>query len=90
MKLVPPDIVLLGGAVDLSSDVRYDFCMCNPPFFKNEEDKKGAQSRTIRRPIPTTQNTGNESETITPGGEVEFVNHIIEDSLKLKEKIRSG
>ena len=87
VKLVPLDTIL-DGAVDTSSEVCYDFCMCNPPFFKDKEDKKGTQSRTTHRPIPTTQNTGNESETITQGGEVEFVKRIIADSLKLKEKIR--
>lgn len=66
----------------------YDFCMCNPPFFTDEKDKRSEHSRTDHRPIPTTQNTGNESETITSGGEVEFVKRIISDSLVLKEKIR--
>ena len=67
---------------------QYDFCMCNPPFFMDEKDKRSEHSRTDQRPIPSTQNTGNESETITSGGEVEFVKRIVSDSLVLKEKIR--
>lgn len=69
--------------------VFYDFCMCNPPFFKDKEEKSGlTTSRSGHRPIPQTQNTGNESETITEGGELKFVERIICDSLKLKKQIK--
>ena len=69
--------------------VCYDFCMCNPPFFKDKDEKVGLNSsRSGHRPIPQTHNTGNEAETITEGGELKFVERIISDSLKLKTKIR--
>ena len=73
----------------VEKDISYDFCMCNPPFFKDREEMLGlSTSRTGHRPIPHTQNTGNETETITEGGEIEFVKRIISDSLKLGTRIR--
>ncbi len=69
--------------------VCYDFCMCNPPFFKDKEERTGLSvTRSGHRPVPQTQNTGNETETITEGGELKFVERIIIDSLKLRMKIR--
>lgn len=86
--LVSPDDPILRGVVK-DDGKTYTFCMCNPPFFKDQEDKTGfTSSRSARRPVPVTQNTGNETETITEGGEAAFVGRIVEDSLKLKERIR--
>ena len=82
--------VLLNGLIDTGQyiDTQFDFCMCNPPFYDEGEDRVGGDSRTGHRPIPHTLNTGNQSETRTPGGEVEFVKRIIEDSLILGNKIK--
>lgn len=82
---VTPDIILAGVVDDC---IQYSFCMCNPPFYHDKEDQLGGASRTGHRPIPHTQNTGNEAETITKGGEVEFVRRIIVDSLSLGTNIR--
>ena len=86
--IVSPNDDLLMGVV--RQDTAYDFCMCNPPFFKDKEDKRGSIGASLgHRPVPMTRNTGNESETITEGGEVEFVKRIISDSFRLKTKVRS-
>ena len=66
---------------------QFDFCMCNPPFFTSVKTANGT-SRTDRRPQPNAVCTGSMSEMVTTGGEVEFVNGIITDSLVLKEQFR--
>lgn len=87
VSLVPSEVVLL-GAVDESPLLQYSFCMSNPPFFSNMEEKRALRSRTGRRPVPHTLSTGDEYETIVAGGEVEFVKRMIADSAQLGNKIR--
>lgn len=79
------DTLLLGAVED---GQQYHFCMCNPPFFKDGEERYGGMARSGSRPVPSTISTGDRSETITEGGEVEFVQRIIKDSLKLRTAIR--
>lgn len=62
--------------------------MCNPPFFSDETETTGNRSRSGSRPPPSSVCTGTVIETVTAGGEVEFVGGIIEDSLELKTKIK--
>lgn len=88
VKLVSSDVIICGALDEEPTEFCYDFCMCNPPFYKDNEDKHGTHSRTAHRPIPNTSNTGNQSETITEGGEVEFVKRIIADSMKLRNTFR--
>ena len=66
----------------------FDFCMCNPPFFISEFEASHGSARSEKRPQPTGVCTGAQTETVTGGGEVEFVKEIIKDSLILKEQIR--
>ena len=66
----------------------YDFCMCNPPFFASEAEATFGEARSEKRPQPSSICTGQPSETVACGGEVDFVKGIIDDSLKLKEQIR--
>jgi methyltransferase len=82
--------LLLEGVVNTHPchDTVYDFCMCNPPFYSDENDFRGEWSRTGHRPVPHTRNTGNEVDTVTEGGEIEFIKRIVEDSLRLKTKIK--
>lgn len=67
---------------------QFDFCMCNPPFFSDREEAIGDNSRTGRRPLPFSICTATDGESITEGGEVEFVKKMLEESLELKNKIR--
>ncbi|KAI0223053.1 RNA N6-adenosine-methyltransferase mettl16 [Lamellibrachia satsuma] len=77
----------LCGAV--SNGDRYDFCMCNPPFFGSNLEAWGMlTSRSDDRPEPKSVSTASPQESIVTGGEVEFVKQIILDSLELKNKIR--
>eukprot|EP01080_Neovahlkampfia_damariscottae_P009629 gene9629-1833_t len=63
----------------IPNDEKFDFCMCNPPFFSDEIE-------SIRN-NPKTICTGNKNELMTEGGELNFISKIIEDSLVLKNQI---
>uniref|UniRef100_A0A3B1J4G4 U6 small nuclear RNA (adenine-(43)-N(6))-methyltransferase n=1 Tax=Astyanax mexicanus TaxID=7994 RepID=A0A3B1J4G4_ASTMX len=82
-----PQKTLLMDALKEESIV-YDFCMCNPPFFANQLEAKGVNSRNSRRPPPSSINTGGVTEIMAEGGELEFVKRIIHDSLQLKKRLR--
>ncbi|KAF3796410.1 Ribosomal RNA large subunit methyltransferase F [Nymphaea thermarum] len=58
---------------------KFDFCMCNPPFFESMEEA-GAN--------PRTSCGGTSEEMVCPGGELAFISRIIEDSIKLKDSFR--
>ena len=88
VKLVKPGCYLKKALEDEDLDGITSFCMCNPPFFSNEDEAILGDARTGKRPLPMSVNTGTAIETITSGGEVEFVKGIIEDSLTLRDQIR--
>lgn len=63
--------------------------MCNPPFFNSsnlEEDKKRYRKGQHQKIKNCT--SGKMDEILSNGGETEFVKRIIQDSLKLRDKIR--
>ena len=70
----PP--VLLGVVRD---GEKFDFCMCNPPFFETMEEA-GLN--------PKTSCGGTPKEMVCPGGEKAFISRIIEDSVALKQTFR--
>ncbi|XP_067102418.1 RNA N6-adenosine-methyltransferase mettl16 [Osmerus mordax] len=83
-----PQKTLLMDALKEETAIVYDFCMCNPPFFANQLEAKGENSRNSRRPPPSSINTGGVTEIMAEGGELEFVKRIIHDSLQLKTRLR--
>lgn len=83
-----PKKTLLMDALKEETEIVYDFCMCNPPFFANQMEAKGVNSRNSRRPPPSSVNTGGVTEIMAEGGELEFVKRIIHDSLQLKKRLR--
>lgn len=83
-----PQKTLLMDALKEETEIVYDFCMCNPPFFANQMEAKGVNSRNSRRPPPSSVNTGGVTEIMAEGGELEFVKRIIQDSLQLKKRLR--
>uniref|UniRef100_A0A2D4NEX4 U6 small nuclear RNA (adenine-(43)-N(6))-methyltransferase n=2 Tax=Micrurus spixii TaxID=129469 RepID=A0A2D4NEX4_9SAUR len=83
-----PQKTLLLDALEEECDVIYDFCMCNPPFFANQLEAKGVNSRNPTRAPPSSVNTGGITEIMAEGGELEFVKRIIHDSLQLKKRLR--
>lgn len=62
----------------VGEEERFDFCMCNPPFFSSMEEA-GLNPRTACG--------GTAAEMVCPGGEAAFVARIIEDSVHLKHVI---
>lgn len=58
---------------------RFDFCMCNPPFFETINEA-GLN--------PKTACGGTPNEMVCPGGEQAFITRIIEDSVQLKQSFR--
>lgn len=58
---------------------KFDFCMCNPPFFESMEEA-GLN--------PKTSCGGTTDEMVCPGGERAFISRIIEDSVILKNSFR--
>lgn len=64
------------------TDQAYDFCMCNPPFYSNEEKPFNKQA------APHTTATASSVESVTRGGEYQFVNQLVQDSLVLRNRVR--
>ena len=87
MKQVAHDSFLQVPLQD-EENKEFDFCMCNPPFFISDFEASHGTARSDKRSQPSGVCTGTETETVTGGGEVEFVKGIIKDSLTMKEQIR--
>lgn len=58
---------------------KFDFCMCNPPFFETMEEA-GLN--------PNTSCGGTPAEMVCAGGEQAFISRMIQDSVELKQSIR--
>lgn len=67
-------------------DTTIDFVMTNPPFYESEADMV-ASAKSKSRP-PFTACTGSLTEMVTPGGEVAFVQRILDESLQARDKVR--
>ncbi|CAG0880877.1 unnamed protein product [Darwinula stevensoni] len=80
-----------------SSDVVYDFTMCNPPFYgkmheeegQGKEGKGGMKEKIHLKPRPPPHNasTGSNEEKLTDGGEEEFVRRMIDESSRLRDQV---
>ncbi|KNC33385.1 hypothetical protein FF38_09904 [Lucilia cuprina] len=66
----------------------YDFCLCNPPFFDSQNENNHKSRKSNKRPPPHNCPTGYKEELSCQGGEVKFVEQIIEESLLFKHQIR--
>ncbi|KAE8354119.1 DUF890 domain protein [Aspergillus coremiiformis] len=62
-----------------------DFTMCNPPFYTSR--KELVSSAEAKKRPPFSACTGAEVEMVTQGGEVAFVSRMIEESLRLRERV---
>ncbi|GFG03467.1 putative methyltransferase-like protein C27D7.08c [Aspergillus lentulus] len=76
------DLIPLDTKLDVQ---RLDFTMCNPPFYASREEMV-ASAETKERP-PFSACTGAEVEMVTEGGEIAFVYRMIEESLRLRERV---
>ncbi|KAJ0145664.1 hypothetical protein ACKLNR_005569 [Fusarium oxysporum f. sp. zingiberi] len=62
------------------------FTMSNPPFYKSEEELLESAKQKSRPPF--TACTGAKVEMVTDGGEVEFVDRMLKESLALQERVQ--
>lgn len=68
---------------------QFDFCMCNPPFFADHMEAQAITStRSEDRAEPSSINTASVGESITEGGETEFIRKIIVESMQLQGRIK--
>ncbi len=70
----------------VSENDHYDAAICNPPFFKDEEDALKAGNRkwrnlNMKHKLNQRNFSGTNSELHYPGGELGFINNIISESL---------
>uniref|UniRef100_A0A1Q3F2P4 U6 small nuclear RNA (adenine-(43)-N(6))-methyltransferase n=1 Tax=Culex tarsalis TaxID=7177 RepID=A0A1Q3F2P4_CULTA len=75
---------VIKGFLEGSPEESFDFCMCNPPFYEQDHE---SENRTGHRPEPSGASTGCVDELRTEGGELRFVEKIIDESVELKERI---
>ena len=69
---------------------RYDFLMCNPPFYCDSSESQGlTNTRKSDRPSANSINTAAPVESIyDQGGEVEFVKRMINESQTYATNVR--
>lgn len=79
---------LFENAPGISIDGPYNFCLCNPPFYDSQLSTPCNTRNPGKRPPPHNCPTGFKEELSCLGGEVTFVEKIIEESVKYKSKIR--
>lgn len=86
------------GIVPNENEQRFDFTMCNPPFFpddtdtesddiNDETDSEVVKQRIDKNKPPNNAKTGINCELTTAGGEVEFVKKIIQKSRQLRKTV---
>lgn len=69
-----------------STDVTLDFTMCNPPFYSSPEDLNASYEDKAQPPSAVC--TGAEVEMVCEGGDAGFVLRMVEESLRLKERVQ--
>lgn len=83
MKKIDPS-ALFEGLIDRTGI--YDFLMCNPPFYIDQND---CQTRKPDRPSANSVNTAADVESIyEKGGEVGFVKRMIDESRNYALNVR--
>ncbi|CAI5444687.1 unnamed protein product [Caenorhabditis angaria] len=93
--------ILMDMINKLGNDQNFTFCMCNPPFFETKEteerftyepslDGEKYSNRVIfeERSQPHSITFASSAELQVEGGEINFVNRIIDDSIILRDRIK--
>lgn len=74
--------------MNVVGDGKFDFCMCNPPFFSSPKELHPFfKARTRNRPHPKNAFCATENEVVSKGGEVEFIAKLIHESKMLGNKV---
>ncbi|GFO41238.1 methyltransferase-like protein [Plakobranchus ocellatus] len=91
VKKVSGESILTSSLESFSGTEKFDFSMCNPPFFADHMEAQGlSTTRTDDRPEAGSVSTASPQECIVAGGEIAFVRQMIEESTVLRGKIRQG
>ena len=82
-------------------DSDFSFCMCNPPFFeKSEQNDRFCEEPSVSqdtytnnlssevRSAPHSETIASSAELYVDGGEIAFVNRIIDDSVCLRDRVK--
>ncbi len=80
------NLFMLAERITSTLNGRYDFCMCNPPFYEDEQDIRDSLEGKAYGPSAVCQGTTNEMMTV--GGEVLFVRKMIDESIRRQTRIR--
>ncbi|KAI8739325.1 methyltransferase protein 16 [Biomphalaria glabrata] len=86
---VTSEDILVAPLQSFTQTNKFDFCMCNPPFFADHLEAQAiTNTRSAQRPEAGSVSTASPQECIAQGGEVGFIRHMIEESTVLRDKIR--
>ncbi|XP_055855368.1 U6 small nuclear RNA (adenine-(43)-N(6))-methyltransferase [Episyrphus balteatus] len=80
--------VILTDFLEANPEKTFDFCLCNPPFFDSNERNAKPDRNPEKRKEPKNCQTGNADELYCEGGEVAFVERIVNESKKFPERIK--
>ncbi|PIA15946.1 S-adenosyl-L-methionine dependent methyltransferase, partial [Coemansia reversa NRRL 1564] len=62
------------------------FCMCNPPFYKDQQERQ--RLAKIKDCPPTLNTIGKDNELYTTGGEEVFLSGLVDESVRMGKRIR--
>ncbi|KXT08978.1 hypothetical protein AC579_4025 [Pseudocercospora musae] len=65
-----------------------DFVMTNPPFYSSEQDFLNSYKKLSGGKAASAVCVGSQNEMICPDGDVGFVTRLLEESLKLRERVQ--
>lgn len=65
-----------------------DFTMCNPPFFSSAAEMRSSLTGESKSRPPSAVCTGAEVEMVTEGGDLGFALRMLQESLKLRDKVQ--
>lgn len=89
VKQVSTEDILIAPLESFTINSKFDFCMCNPPFFADHVEAQAlTTTRSVDRPEAGSVSTASPQESIVHGGEVGFIRQMIEESAVLRDKIR--
>lgn len=86
IKLVQrsPEDVLIPVDAD-ADDLLFHATMCNPPFFSDAAEMDA--NLRLKSSPPNAVCSGSRGEMVTTGGEVAFVTRMIDESMRLRERV---
>ncbi|KAJ2859426.1 hypothetical protein GGH94_006113, partial [Coemansia aciculifera] len=65
---------------------RFAFCMCNPPFYENINER--LRLRQMKREAPSLNTIAKDDELYTEGGEERFLSRLVDESVVCAKRIK--